>query len=883
MQATETHLSLFDLVERGVKLTPMMEQYFQVKKQFRDTLVLFRMGDFYELFFEDARIASRLLNISLTHRGKLDGYDIPMSGIPHHAAAAYVDKITALGLKAAICEQIEDPKLAKGIVKRAVTQIVSPGMPYDFEKITQTENRFMACACQTASAFGLVFVDFTTGEFFGLELKNIAEIIEALQIYAPKEFIAYLGQWDETALGEYLSKSEILITHLDRDLFDPKMSDIYIEKLITGYKNDEIIKQNFEITKAIGATAYYICSTQGLEELKHIRPFKLENRQQVLRVTYPTLIGLEILPKSRESYQDSLLGHFDRTKTAIGSRLLKHLFQNPVRDLKTIEARLDSIEALTHNQQKHTFIRNELEMVRDIERILAKMTTGKANASDLINMAVAIEVLLKIEHECSDIIAAELLYTFSKSEKTLLKTISQNIRTTINDEIGASLEKGNLIKTGAHKERDRLAKKSQNVAETLLEIEAKYRKETGINNLKIKSNNVAGYFIEVSKSHIGKVTKKFMRRQTLINCERYSTDELDEFEKEIISAQEKLAKLEREIFENFKNELLNNSQLILQVGKNLATLDVMQSLAWVTIQNELVRPKIFAKKKLTEIKGAFHPLIKAGLKDKFVAHNILLNDETYFGLITGPNMAGKTTVMREVAIIHFLAQVGSFVPATEAKLGLCDYLFSRLGASDDIIKGRSTFMVEMSETAEIIRHASESSLIILDEIGRGTSTFDGMSIAWSLVEYFVKNVRARTLFSTHYHELIDLVDSLEGAKNLTVKTINKNGKVQFLYELIEEGALQSFGINVAELAGLPKEVLKRSREILNHLESNDHALPIENANQGKQLNLFTPQIIETTPKHLEQIEQELKNIDVLNITPMQAMNKLYEIKQNFLS
>jgi DNA mismatch repair protein MutS len=362
-------------------------------------------------------------------------------------------------------------------------------MPYDFEKITQTENRFMACACQTSNAFGLVFVDFTTGEFFGLELKNIAEIIETLQIYAPKEFIAYLGQWDETVLGEYLNKSEILITHLDRDLFDPKMSDIYIEKLITGYKNDEIIKQNFEITKAIGATAYYICSTQGLEELKHIRPFKLENRQSALRVTYPTLIGLEILPKSRDNYQESLLGHFDRTKTAIGSRLLKHLFQNPVRELNTIEARLDSIEALTHNQQKHAFIRNELEMVRDIERILAKMTTGKANASDLINMAVAIEILQKIEHECADLIAPELLYAFTKAEKTLLKSISQNIRATINDEIGASLEKGNLIKAGAHKERDRLAKKSQNVAETLLELEAKYRKETDRKSTRLNSSH----------------------------------------------------------------------------------------------------------------------------------------------------------------------------------------------------------------------------------------------------------------------------------------------------------------------------------------------------------------------------------------------------------
>ncbi|MBA2404227.1 MAG: DNA mismatch repair protein MutS, partial [Bdellovibrionales bacterium] len=433
---------------------------------------------------------------------------------------------------------------------------------------------------------------------------------------------------------------------------------------------------------------------------------------------------------------------------------------------------------------------------------------------------------------------------------------------------------------GASKERDRLASLSDSAADELLKLETKYRSATGIGNLKIKHNNISGYFIEVSNSHINKVPKTFQRRQTLVNNERYVTVELEAFEKDITSALDKLIKLEKEIFIGLTAQLADHGALILDVAKRFAQMDVFQSLAWVCFQENFIRPTLHAEKKIVDIQGAWHPLIRANIRDSFVTHNIALNEKCFFGLITGPNMAGKTTVMRETAIIQYLAQLGCFVPAAKAELGVCDYLFSRLGASDDIIRGQSTFMVEMAETAEILRHASEKSLIILDEIGRGTSTYDGLSIAWSLVEHFIKKLKALTLFATHYHELIALVESLPEAKNLTVRTEQKNGKVQFLYELIEQGATQSFGIHVAELAGLPKDVLKRSKEILKELEKNQNSSSLDLVDRisfgNDQLNMFS--VVPSIPEHLTGLEEDLKNLDILNLTPMQALQKLHDMK-----
>lgn len=882
MSNNSKHLELDEIVKRGVKLTPMMQQYYDIRCQYPGILLMFRMGDFYELFFDDAKNAARLLNISLTHRGKLGEYPIPMAGIPHHAASTYIDRLTQQGLKVAICEQVEDPKQAKGIVKRAVTQVVSPGMPYDLDKSESLSHSYMACAYKFQNSFYLVLVDYTTGEFFGITLDSMEDLVEKIQIYGPKELICYLGQWENDKLmSEFLSKSPILTTNLSQEYFEEKYTGIYIEKLIPTYKRDEVIKLHSNLLAPIGALSYYICSTQSIENISHMRPFQMMSFEKDMKITFPTLVGLEIFPKTKETYRSSILGFMDSTRCALGARKLKSTFQSPLRDEKRIIERQNTVEFLMNDMEVLSNIREELFEVRDIERIMAKVSTGKVNGPDLINLAKSYRAYSNIKNLLTNL-PKHLIYDFSKEEITQLEKLTQKIEETINDEVGATLDKGNLIKAGCHEERDKLSQLNSNVAESLIALESKYREETGIPNLKIKSNNVAGYFIEVSKSHTSKVPESFIRRQTLVNSERYQSPELAEFEKEVLTAKDKLYKLERKIFDELVNQVKRTATEVLHLADNIALIDVFQSFAWTSLQNDFSRPNL-SQKKIIDIKQGWHPLIKKTLQDQFVNHDICLDEKTYFGLITGPNMAGKTTVMREVAIIQFLTQVGCFVPAQSVTVGLTDYIFSRLGASDDIIKGQSTFMVEMSETAEIIRHATDKSLIILDEIGRGTSTYDGMSIAWSLVEFFVNNTKALTLFSTHYHELIELVDGLKNAKNLTVKTVNENGNVQFLYELIEEGAGQSFGIHVAKLAGLPKDILNRSAQILAKLESDqEQSKGLASLNEN-QLDMFNaaPQVYFEDTTH--PVIEELENLDVMNMTPMQALQKLNDLKQSIMN
>ncbi len=878
MTSKEQELSLEEIVAKGVKLTPMMEQYFSIKKQYPGILLMFRMGDFYELFFDDAKRASKILNISLTRRGKLGGHPIPMSGIPHHAATTYIDRITSVGEKVAICEQIEDPKMAKGIVKRAVTQVVSPGIPYDLDKSESKSHSYICSLSHTLSgAFYCTFIDFTTGEFFGMQLSEVGQLQEKLEIYKPKELITYKGQWDfDERLSEYIKESPILTTYLSEDYFLEKHTSLYIERLIPTYKRDEVIKLNQEICVSIGALSYYICSTQSLETLSHIRPFKMINFDSNMKITYPTLVGLEIFPKNRDQYKNSILGFVDSTKTAMGARKLKSIFQMPLRSQKEIEARFDACEYLMDNYSKLQEMRELLNDVRDIERIMAKVSTGKVNGQDLLCLARANSRFKDLE-QVTKKLPKGLLHKFSKAEKTSLDDLEKRIDETINDEIGATLEKSNLIKSGCSKKRDKLCHLTTNATDALIGLETKYRKESGISNLKIKSNNVAGFFIEVSKSHVDKIPKNFVRRQTLVNCERYQSPELAEFEKELVAAKDKLYKLEREIFDNLVSDVKIKSQNILTLADSISFIDVLQSFAFVSKQEDFTRPHLTSKK-LLQVEQAWHPLIKKAIKDQFKCHDLTLDSKNFFGLITGPNMAGKTTVMREMAITQFLTQIGCFVPAKKATVGLVDYIFSRLGASDDIIKGQSTFMVEMSETAEIIRHASDKSLIILDEIGRGTSTFDGLSIAWSLVEYFVNKTKALTLFSTHYHELIELVSELQGAKNLTVKTINDKGRVQFMYELIEAGATQSFGIHVASLAGLPKEILIRSEQILKELETQNQDIKLQD-----QLSLFeVTHPVKELDSHSDLITNELKSLDILNMTPMQALQKLQDLQADII-
>lgn len=881
------------VLDAQVKLTPMMEQYSSIKENYRDHLLLFRMGDFYEVFFEDAVKASKLLNITLTHRGKVGDFPIPMAGIPHHAAAVYIDRLSNMGLKVAICEQVQDPKEAKGIVKRAVTQVVSPGMPFDLEKTEAREQRFMAATFKEGETISFVALDFTTGEFVGCLLQSEEDLINKILLYSPRELVTHVDQWDGNAkVMAALEHIGTLKTYLTEDYFNPKFTELYLEKLLPGYKRDKTIKEHQNVLRPMGALSYYVCSTQNLDEFFHIRPFRLTNEQEEMKVTLATLQGLEIVPKSRETYKESLLGFMDKTQSALGSRALRKLFCTPLYNLDAILKRQNCIESLLANPNTLEDIRDILGDVRDLERILAKVGTNKATPSDLLNTSIAVRCYEKIQ----DVLKGDLKKLFNPLKAKTLKDLTDladKIEKTINDEVGASLDKGNLIREGASKKRDRLAQLSQNAASELVKLEERYREETGIPKLRVKSNNVAGYFIEISKSYTKLIPETFNRRQTLVNSERYTTDELDQFEKEIYSAKEKLERLEREIFKGIVDTMTSLSDNIQELADNLAFVDALQSLTWISLQENFKKPS-FNQSGDLKLTRAWHPLIKSVLKDQFVCHDLTLSRDTYFGLITGPNMAGKTTVMREVAIIQILAQIGCFVPAEKANLSLCDFLFSRLGASDDILKGQSTFMVEMAETAEIIRHATQKSLIILDEVGRGTSTYDGLSIAWALCEHLIHSTQCFTLFATHYHELIDLIEEIPEGKNLTVQTQNNDGDVQFLYRLVEEGASQSFGIYVAKLAGLPPSLLHRASEILHGLESEGQAdstkklaaNPCSVQYNSEQLEFFPQDFKAPTikiPPHLEKLEKELLELDINNMTPLQIMNKMQSLQADLNS
>lgn len=884
-----TSKSLQEIVDQNIKLTPMMEQYYNIKQNYPDAMLLFRMGDFYEVFFEDAIEASKILNITRTHRGKLGDFPIPMAGIPHHAASAYIDRLTGAGLKVAICEQVQDPKEAKGIVARAVTQTVSPGIPFDLDKAKPEDRHFLAAASHHKGLFDLIVIDFTTGHFLGHRFSNFDDFLDQIRLYSPKEFITFMGQWsdqkdaqkDFEQLNLVLDHYQILKTHLSMEYFKPKFSEVYLEKIIPGFKRDKTLKMHPEMLSPIGALAYYICSTQNAENYSQIKPFQLIPRDGHLKITLHTLKGIEVLPKSPEFYKDSLIGFLDKCQTAMGTRKLKEIITRPLTQIDEIKNRQRCIEELLKNSGELEQLRHELSEIRDIDRILTKVSTSKATASDLLNLAHAIQTYTQLKKNLSKPIS---LYCkeLTRKQHQLLTELADQLASTINDEIGASLEKGNLIKPGASKKRDQLAKLSLNANDELEKLQEKYRQQTGILKLRVKSNNLAGFFIEVSKGQSHLVPKNFDRRQTLVNSERFTTKELNDFEKEIISAKDKLEKLEREIFKSLLEEVTNLSFEIQKLSNFYSLLDVFQSQSWVALQEGFNKPEIVEKSKIFTTKGMWHPLIKATLKDQFVCHDITLNEKTFFGLITGPNMAGKTTVMREVAILQLMAQSGFFVPAESASVGVCDYLFSRLGASDDILKGQSTFMVEMSETAEIVRHSTDRSLIILDEVGRGTSTYDGLSIAWALVEHLIEKTQALTLFATHYHELIEVVESYTKAKNFTVETENKGSHINFLYRLIEKPASQSFGIYVAKLAGLPKNILMRSEEILTQLEGPQQ---VESSSDG-QLSFFTslpPEGLKkevSTNKEMDCIKKSFKQINIDQMTPIEALNKIHEIKEN---
>ena len=877
--------TLDKIYQSGTKLTPMMAQYYEIKKQHENDIVFFRMGDFYEVFFEDAKQVSKILNIALTHRGKLGDTPVPMAGIPHHAANNYIDKITEAGIRVAVCEQVENPKDAVGIVRRAVTQVVSPGLPYDLSKVTDTATFYIASISKKGPQFFSVFLDYSTGDFFGHITSSDQETIDLCQKYSVKEIVSYPGQFPlDSTFSDYIEKASILKSILAQDYFNEKNSKNILEKFIPNYKQDHILRDFPSILSPLSALCSFIDLTQKPEKIQHLSPFRLNDEKNKLYVSMKTLNGLEIIAGKGKISNYSLYDFMKKTKTPMGSRELKNYFSNALTNKDEIQLRLNLIEYFMENISILQTVEESLDQVRDIDRILTKISTNKFIPQDLINLATSLFQYIEIKKQLNDLPESlkNLAFNHTPNEtfEAEIQLIIKNIQDSINPELSASIEKRNLILAGFDTNRDHLFDLYANSAGKFDDLERKYLNETGIPKIKIKHNNIHGRFIEVSKLHSEKVPDYFNRRQTLVQCERYVTEELSQLETECLEAGEKLKKIEQEIVNAITSKIISNIAEIKLASNFIAFIDIFHSFALTATIENWCRPQITDSE--LKIIGGWHPLIKKSVKDAFVPHDITLDNNAYFGLITGPNMAGKTTVMRELALIQLLGQIGSFVPAISATLPICDKIFSRLGASDNIQDGQSTFMVEMSETAEIIRHATKESLISLDEIGRGTSTYDGLSIAWSLVEYLVKKLKAKTLFATHYHELIELVSSLPGAKNLTVEAKSEGENVQFLYRLIEESANQSYGIYVAKLAGLPKIILNRAKTKLNELE-------METKLKNDQLTFWDFQPKDHTSMNIENsnettneehfLQTELDEIDLNYLTPMQAFEKLKSWKQ----
>ena len=881
-------LTSAELIKHPAELTPMMDQYIQVKKEYPDTLILYRMGDFYEVFFEDAILASKTLNITLTHRGKILDRPIPMAGIPHHAAANYIHRLTLEGIKLCICEQVEDPKLAKGLVKRKVTQIITPALPFDPEKTTNIENQFLASFfVEKNDKIFLILIDYTTGENKGFILNSLESLQIQLKKFSPKEVVSYLGQNTEhPEIFKQLELSKILVTYLSLDYFNIKNTKLYLNQIIPHFERDELLNKNKNLLKPLGALSYYLFCTRPHEDFIHIKNFQLNDEAIEVKISLKTLEGLEILRSAQNSHLRSktLFDFMNATKGSMGTRLLRQFFLTPVHSLPILQERQKIIGDFISHPNILNEVRNILGETRDIERILQKAANKKITAQDLINLSRTIAAYF----QCMNLMENKIDFSSWKTlagEKKLLADWSHQITLSINDEIGASLDKGNLIKSGYCSNRDSLKILAHQSSVAIDELENRLKLESQISTLKIKSNNVAGYFIEISKSHKDKVPNDFTRKQTLVNGERYTHPKLKQLELDINKASLELRAREMEIFSDQVNILFNSHHVFKNLAKNLAHLDVFQSLAFTALEKNFTKPVFSDESQKIKITNGYHPLIESFNDKSIVSHSLSLNSEHYFALITGPNMAGKTTLMREVAIIIFLAQIGSYVPAKACELSLFDAIFSRLGASDDITLGQSTFMVEMTETAQILRHATKNSLIILDEIGRGTSTFDGMSIAWGLIEYLVNQLKACTFFSTHYHELTQLADTLPGAGNYSLKTIETKDKVHFLYELQEQGTKDSFGIHVAKLAGLPLSITRKAQSILKNLEKKNGQS--ENLNQlsfnfekENQLNskLDADQTEIKINKSSLALIQLLKTVDPNNLTPKAALDLVYQIK-----
>ena len=873
------------------EMTPMMKAYCETKKEYNDCILFYRLGDFYEMFFDDALVASKELEITLT--GKDCGLDerAPMCGVPYHAVDTYLNKLVSLGYKVAICEQVEDPKLAKGLVKREVTRIVTSGTNLDIGALDESKNNYLMSIFFETGEIGLSVVDVTTGDYYLTEVETLNSLFDEIIKFEPSEIICNEAFMVSGINVEDLrGRLNILVNPLDAHYFD---DDTCRRKLTSHFKVTSLIGLGVEDFPdglvAAGALLSYIYDTQktAITNITHIYPY-LSNKFMLLDSA--TRRNLELTETMRDKQKrGSLLGVLDRTKTAMGGRMLRSFIEQPLKDKASMELRLDAIEELIKDSISRDELREYLNPIYDLERLLSKITYKTANPRDLIAFLSSIEMIPHIK---------AVLKAFNKEELTgILNDLDDltDIRTliadAINDDPPILIREGGIIKDGYNADIDNFRKAKTDGKTWLASLEEEDRQRTGIKNLKIKYNKVFGYYFEVTNSYANLVPDDYIRKQTLTGSERYTTDKLKELEDMILNAEDKLNALEYDIFCEVRDAIGNEIERVQKSAKALARLDVYTSLAYVSEHNNYTRPKL-NEKGIIDIKEGRHPVVeKMASGDLFIPNDTYLdNGKNQISIITGPNMAGKSTYMRQSALIVLMAQIGCFVPAKSANIGICDRIFTRVGASDDLSSGQSTFMVEMNEVANILRNATSDSLLILDEIGRGTSTFDGLAIAWAVIEHISnrKILGAKTLFATHYHELTELEGKIDNVNNYCIAVKEQGEDIVFLRKIIKGGADKSYGIQVARLAGVPDMVTDRAKEIVAELSDNDITEKIQSINinlknePGKKVK--KPDEVDMGQMSLfatvkdEDVLAELKEIDISTLTPIDALNTLYKLQ-----
>ena len=887
--------------------TPLMKQYKEIKSNFEDSILFFRLGDFYEMFFEDAVKASRELGLTLTSRNKEKNVDIPLAGVPFHSADSYITKLVSKGYKVAICEQTEDPKMAKGIVKREVVKIITPGTVVDVEALDAKSNNYLMSILKIENKFGIAYIDITTGEFKVTEVEkddDFVKLFNEINKIEPKEVLVtedFYGEIKEK-LDDFLQKNDSVVTFVSKVRDSAKYLMDYFEIVsLESYG----IKDKKAIIGAAAMALDYVATMQVEHELT-VEKIEFVNISNYAEINAITSRNLELLKNQREkTVYGSLLWVLDECKTSMGTRLLKRFINNPLLNIEKIRKRQEDVQYFIDNILIREDLREKLEDIYDLERLLGKIIFGSENGKDL----TALKKTIKSAVEIMKILGNTDF--FKDIDANILFECYKIIDDSIKEDAPFSVREGGIIKSGYNAELDEIRNIMNSGKDFLLDIEQREREATGIRNMKIKFNKVFGYFIEITKANLDMVPEHYIRKQTLSNSERYITPELKKYEDTIINSKAKIEDLEYHLFKEISGKLKEHRKILSELAERLAYIDVIVSFAVSAIENDYAKPEMNEEYSF-EIEGGRHPVVEKLIgRTDYVSNDTVFTEKESFVVLTGPNMSGKSTYMKQIALISIMAQIGSFVPAKKANLSVIDKYLTRIGASDDILTGQSTFMVEMSEVSNILNNATEKCLIILDEVGRGTSTTDGVSIATAISMYIHDKIGAKTVFATHYHELTDLENKFAHIVNYRIEVDEKQGKIMFLRNIVKGGADKSYGIEVAKLAGLPKEILIESRKILKRLEQKKeliertvdvHQLSLFGGNSefendfeevedtnftsdfeiNEKTQIYEEKLVEIQEENekLSEIVSKIDKYDINNITPMDAMKFLFELKEN---